>query len=110
MKNEWENKAEETLNSLAGLQRASANPYLFTRIMARIEEQQNKWSLLANFISRPVIALSVTCFFVAINTWMIVKHPLKSQVAKPVTEVEQTLEPEYANVNYSLGEVNTTEK
>ncbi|MES2646626.1 MAG: hypothetical protein V4717_07130 [Bacteroidota bacterium] len=110
MKNEWENKAEEAMNSLDGLQRATANPYLFTRVMARIEEQQNKWAVLANFISRPVIALSVTVFFVAINTWMIVKHPINSQLAKPVTEVEQSLEPEYANVNYSLAEVNSSEK
>ena len=107
MKNNWEQQAEKTLESLNGLQRASANPFLYTRIMARLEEQQNKWVRAASFISRPAIAISAVIFFVGINAWVVIKHPLNKPVAKTSQETEQAFEPEYATVNYSLGEVNT---
>ncbi len=110
MKNNWEEKAEQAMDSLNGLQRAVANPYLYTRIKAHIEEQQNKWVKLAGFISRPVIAISAAVFFIAINAWVVVKHPLTETAAKPSVEAEQAFEPEYATLNYSLGESNTNEK
>ena len=110
MKNNWEQQAEKALASLDGLQRASANPFLYTRIMARIERQQNKWAKVAGFISRPVIALSATFLFVVINAWVVINHPLNKQVVKSGQETEQAFEPEYAAMNYSLGDVNTSDK
>ena len=35
-------EVEKTLESLDGIQRAAANPYLFTRIKARVEKEENK--------------------------------------------------------------------
>ena len=110
MKNNWEQQAENALESLDGLQRASVNPFLYTRIMARIERQQNKWAKIAGFISRPVIALSTTLLFIGVNAWVVIKHPLSKPVVKSAMETEQAFEPEYANINYSLGDVNTSEK
>lgn len=110
MKNDWEQKAEKAMDSLNGLQRASANPFLYTRIMARIEERQNKWARLASFIGRPAIALSATLFFIGINTWVVISHPLNKPLTKHSGETEQAFEPEYATVNYSFGEVNSNEK
>jgi len=110
-KNDWEQKVEETLNSLEGIQRAVANPFLYTRIKARLDERQNKWVKVANFISRPAIAVSVTALFIAVNTWVVIQHPLFEQVAKPATvENDQAFEPEYATVNYSLMDANTTDR
>jgi hypothetical protein len=110
MKNNWEEKAEQALESLNGLQRAVANPFLYTRIKARIEEQQNKWVRLAGFIGRPAIAITAAVFFIAINAWVVVKHPLSDTAAKPSAEAEQAFEPEYATLNYTLAEQNTNEK
>ena len=110
MKNNWEEKAEQALESLNGLQRAVANPFLYTRIKALIEEQQNKWVRLVGFISRPAIAISAAVFFIGINTWVVLKHPLNDTAAKPPAETEQAFEPEYATLNYTLAEQNTNEK
>ena len=107
MKNEWEQQAEKAMQSLDGLERASVNPFLYTRIMARIEEQQNKWVKIASFISRPAISLSAAILFIAINVWVIVQHPLNKPLSKASPDTEQSFESEYATVNYSMGEVNT---
>lgn len=104
--NDWESKAEEALNSLDGIQRATANPYLYTRVMARIENQRNSWSMIINFISRPAIALSTTVIFIAINAWVIMHHSRERSVAKVTRPIESELvfEAEYATVNYALAE------
>ena len=60
-----EHEVDKTLSSLDGAQRAVANPYLFTRIKARLErEERSIWSMVTAFISRPAVAL--TAFFVAV--------------------------------------------
>ena len=110
MKNDWEQQAEKALASLDGLQRASSNPFLYTRIIARVGRQQNKWARIASFISRPAIALSAAIFFLGINAWIVINHPLSKTVVKSGQETEQAFEPEYATINYSLGDVNTSEK
>lgn len=110
MKKSWEQNVDDALNNLDGIQRASANPYLYTRIMARLEEQHSKWGSIANFMSRPVIALTLSAFFVGINTWVVIKHPLNANYTKRSAQTELTLEPEYATVNYSLGDINSNDK
>jgi hypothetical protein len=109
--NNWEQKAEEALNSLDGIQRAVANPFLYTRVIARIDEQKNSWSNIINFISRPVIAISATAIFIGINALVVFRHPQVQQMSKSTsTESEQAFESEYATVNYTLAEANNNDK
>ena len=104
--NDWEQKAEQALRSLNGIQRASANPFLYTRVMARIDNQRNSWSQVINFISRPVVALSATAIFIAVNAWVIVQHPKEQPTAKKSSSLDSEIafEAEYATVNYTLAE------
>jgi hypothetical protein len=62
-------EVEKTLNSLDGLQRAVANPYLFTRIKARLEnEEKSFWGRALTFISRPSVAVPAIVLTILINT------------------------------------------
>ena len=110
--NEWESKAEQALNSLNGMQRASANPFLYTRIMARIEEKKNSWIKAMNFLSRPVIAVGITALFITLNALVAFKHPADEKTAAQQNQqnAEQSVEVEYATVNYSLMELNSSDK
>jgi len=61
---------EKTLQSLDGVQRAEANPYLFTRIKARMEKNTS-WERISSFVSRPVIAFATLLLIMAINAFVL---------------------------------------
>jgi len=106
----WELKAEEALESLNGIQRASANPFLYTRIRATLAEHQNKWSRIANFIGRPVIVFSVTGLFIGLNAWAIMHYPVNNTVAKHAPDKEPFFDQDYATVDYSFLDTNNPDK
>ena len=108
--NDWEQKAAGALNSLDGIQRAAANPFLYTRIMARLEYQQNSWSKVVNFIGRPAIAISATIIFISINVAAILQNQKGRPLSKAANETELAFESEFATVNYSLVEANNNDK
>jgi len=57
------------MNSLDGLQPASPAPFFFTRVKARMEKTEvSVWENLTGFIARPVVAFSVVCLIVLMNT------------------------------------------
>ena len=68
-KNPIQEEIEKTLNSLNGIQRAAANPYLFTRIKARLEgEEKSFWGRALTFLSRPSVAVPAIVLTILINT------------------------------------------
>ena len=63
---------DETLESLEGIQKAEPRPFLFTRVMARINKEENSaWEKLASLISRPAIAFATVILFLLINAFVI---------------------------------------
>ena len=60
---------ESTLQSLDGVKRAEANPFLFTRIKARMNKKANGWEDAFSFISRPIIAVAILVIVMAVNGW-----------------------------------------
>ena len=63
------------LESLDGLQRAEPNPFLYTRVMARINrEHDSTWEKIANLFSRPVVAFATVILFIAINAIVLFKN------------------------------------
>jgi hypothetical protein len=63
-----EQEVDKTIGSLDGMQRAEANPYLYTRIKARLEkEERSIWSLATEFVSRPQVAIAAIFVAVLIN-------------------------------------------
>jgi hypothetical protein len=69
-----EQEVNKTLDSLEGLKKAEANPWLFTRIKARLErEEKSVWSKAISFIGKPAIAIAAILLVVIINASVIVK-------------------------------------
>ena len=60
---------ERTLQSLEGMKRAEANPFLFTRIKARLNKKANGWEWIFSFVSRPAIAVAIILLVMVVNGW-----------------------------------------
>ena len=93
-KNHIQEEVEKTLNSLEGIQRATANPYLFTRIKASLEiEQKSFWSKALTFISRPSVAVPAIVLTILINTAIFFEF--KVEKVQAPQDVEQAFASEY---------------
>jgi len=93
-KNRIQEELEKTLNSLDGIQRAEANPYLFTRIKARLErEQKNFWGRALTFLSRPSVAVPAIVLTILINTAIFFEF--KSEKVQIPQDEEQAFAREY---------------
>ena len=65
-------EVDQTLQSLEGLNRATANPILFTRITARMQRQSG-WEKVTSILNRPLIAFAVLIAVIAINAWAVLE-------------------------------------
>jgi hypothetical protein len=105
---DWQiNKA---LNSLDGIQRAPANPFLYTRVKAAIDEQNGAWAKFAGFFSRPAYALSMAVVFIGLNVWVAVNRPQQEPATIAITDGEQAMAAELATVNYNMTDLNASDK
>ena len=94
---DFKKKADQTLESLEGIQRAEPQPYFFTRVKARLErDEKNIWEVTGAFLARPAIAFSGLCLILAINVFILTKkdtaatQPNAVQITQ-VTEDENIL-------------------
>ena len=66
--NDIQKLVDDTLDSLNGIQRAEPIPFLFTRVMALVNNKQNSvWEKLAYVFSKPAVAFATVILFIAIN-------------------------------------------
>lgn len=63
-------EVDKTLQSLDGVNRAVANPFLFTRIKARMQKQSG-WERTFSIVSRPAVALAIVILVMSVNTWVL---------------------------------------
>jgi hypothetical protein len=69
-------EADRTLASLDGVQRAVANPFLFTRIKARLQrEEKGFWNAAVSFVGRPVVAIAAVLLIILLNLAIILNQP-----------------------------------
>jgi len=68
-KEKIQQEIEQTLQSLENVKRAEANPFLFTRIKARMDKKANGWEWVLSFVSRPAIAIAILLLVMAVNGW-----------------------------------------
>ena len=69
-KEKIQQEIEQTMQCLDGAKRAEANPFLFTRIQARMNKDSNRWEERTfSFISRPIIAVAIVLVVMAVNGW-----------------------------------------
>lgn len=61
-------QVQKILGSLDGMQRAEAPPFLYTRIMARLQEQPlTSWDRLVQWMARPVVAVAIAAGCILLN-------------------------------------------
>ena len=88
-----EKEVDRTLDSLDGVERANANPFLFTRIVARLKEEKNLWVNALTFLSRPTIAFATILLAILINA--ILYFESRSESLQSAGEGEQVFANEY---------------
>ncbi len=67
-----EAKVEETLDSLAGIQRAEPSPFFFTRLQARlVVREKSFWSTVTTAITRPAFAFVIVLIVILLNSFVI---------------------------------------
>jgi Mn2+/Fe2+ NRAMP family transporter len=94
-KEQIQKEIEQTLQSLDGVQRATANPFLFTRIKARMQKPASGWERVYTFIARPVVAIAVVVLVMAVNGWSFFGDT-NTTTETTAENTEQTL-PEFEN-------------
>lgn len=88
-------RVEQTLASLDQVERATANPFLYTRIMARLEaEEHSIWQAAARWLTRPAVVVGAFLLVVFMNAWAFLPAGTASESAT-VQDADQQLAREY---------------
>lgn len=96
-KNFSEQELETILNSLDGIQKASPQPFLYTRLMARMQRaDDNAWSRALQLVSKPAFALGLIIVFLMINGYILLNQ--FSNSPEPAIESTQALALEYTSL------------
>lgn len=94
---------EETLESLDGMDRAKANPFLFTRVEARLKHGRSGWERLTAYVSRPAFALAMLCMVIFSNAvvmyWQSAKEEMPEQQVVLTEEYNMTTTAYYDDEN-----------
>lgn len=83
--NDIERRIEETLNSLDGMHRAEANPFIYTRIQAKLAARKSVFDKVIAVAGKPAFALAILFIVLVSNVSVMVQT---STFGSP----EQTLE------------------
>jgi len=88
-------QVEKTMNSLDGAKRAKSNPFLYTRIQARLQNSDNShWAAAARILGRPVFAIATVLLVILMNAAVFLQNsePVQSNTKQ---EEEQLFAKEY---------------
>ena len=78
-KNDMEKRVEQALNSLDGIHRAEPQPWLFSRVKARLMKQEKTaWGTMSSFLARPAIVIAGLCFILMLNGFLLFNQDKKS--------------------------------
>lgn len=94
MDNNRNNRIDNVLNSLDGVQRASAPDFFYTRLRARMEKgiaADNK----PNRVLRPAYIFTVLLLIIAVNAFVFLKNQDQATVVDNNETVQQSIAAEY---------------
>ncbi len=77
-----EERIEETMNSFDGIQPASPQPWLFTRIQGRLlkMEEKTSWDMVSSFLSKPAVAIASLCLILFLNGFILFQQEKEASV------------------------------
>ena len=81
-KHEIDRRIEETLESLDGIRRAEANPFLYTRIQARLNQTRSGIERVVMFAGRPAFAFLVLLIVLGTNLMVVLNGSSESTTVK----------------------------
>ena len=100
-KNFSDQELEVILNSLDGVQKASPEPFFYTRLMSRMQStEDNGWVRVLKFVSRPAFALGTAVVFLLINGYILFSQ--YNSTTEPADESTQALAVEYTSLTTSF--------
>lgn len=76
---------DEILNSLDGITRAEARPYMHTRITARIQEENNFWTRTVGFLAKPAVAIACILAVLLANTYTVINSDYTEPEVSTIT-------------------------
>lgn len=63
-----EQRVEQALNSLDGIQQAGPKDWFFTRLNAKLQkEEKSVWASIASFLAKPQVAIAGVCTILVLN-------------------------------------------
>lgn len=90
-----QNKIEQAMASLDNVQRATANPFLYTRIQAALQkEEAGIWGSVAGFITKPAVAIATLLLVLSMNSLVFFNSSETGTAAN--TDDEQLFAREYS--------------
>src|SRR5689334_12192390 len=85
-------RVEDALNSLDGIERATVQPWFFTRLNARLQKDEiTLWSSIGSFLARPVVALAAVCLVLVLNLSLLLSNKEENVSVAQGTQLEQQL-------------------
>lgn len=94
-KDQIQEKVEQAMSSLDNVQRATANPFLYTRIQAALEKEEiGFWASFGSFITKPAVAFATLVLILSMNSLVLFSNS-DSTVSAGSTEEEQLFAGEY---------------
>ncbi len=96
-----EERIESTLNSVDGIQRAEASPFLYTRIEAAMYARQSTWGRFSSQLAKPSFALATALLVLILNFWAFNSSSTNYETSAGVnsSDVEQMMANEYSLTN-----------
>ena len=88
---EIQQKVEETLESLNGIQRAEPQPFFYTRLIGRLQrEERGIWETIGSFLSRPVVAIVSLCLILILNVFILTRPESTQSASSSVVTSDLT--------------------
>ena len=86
-----DNHLDKVLNSVEGIQRATPTPFFYTRLMAKLERNdQSSWQRISSFVGRPVIAFATILLVICINIFAIYSNSDSTINTTEVNTIDKT--------------------
>lgn len=76
---------DEILNSLDGIARAEARPFMHTRVMARVQDENSFWTKAVGFIARPAVAIACVLVVLMANTYTVMNSDYTEPEVSSIT-------------------------
>lgn len=103
MQEKFNDKVEDAMHSIDGINKASPAPFFFTRLEAGMQREKNIWEKITSFVTQPAIAFACIFLVIMVNAFVIFSS---SNLNKAVTQQSNELATvdEYSQVSSTLYE------